>query len=76
VEIIALYPDGPIRRIRWDGHDHAILTSIGPERVGPEWWKGREPTRDYYRVQDEDGRWLWLFREACSVRWFVHGEWC
>lgn len=76
VEILALYPDGPVCHVRWNGDDHTILTSIGPERIGPEWWKGREPTRDYYRVQSEEGRWLWLFREADSARWFVHGEWC
>lgn len=75
-EILALTPDGPVSRVRWQGHEHAILTCIGPERLGPEWWKGHEPTRDYFRVQTDDGRWLWLFREACSERWFVHGEWC
>jgi len=32
-----------------------------------------EPSRDYYRVQDAAGRWLWLFR--AGARWFVHGEW-
>ncbi|QDU65881.1 Y-family DNA polymerase [Engelhardtia mirabilis] len=32
-----------------------------------------EPSRDYYRVQDSAGRWLWLFR--AGTRWFVHGEW-
>jgi len=82
---IALSPDGPVQRLRWSTHhthhekghehDHAIIASVGPERVGPEWWKEREPTRDYYRVQDENGRWLWLFREAGTSRWFVHGEW-
>ncbi len=75
-EILALTPDGPVSRVRWRGHEHTILTSIGPERLGPEWWKGREPTRDYFRVQADNGHWLWLFREACSARWFVHGEWC
>ncbi|HEX2837386.1 MAG TPA: DNA polymerase Y family protein [Phycisphaerales bacterium] len=75
-QILTLTPDGPVSRVRWRGHDHTIHTSIGPERLAPEWWKGREPTRDYFRVQTEDGRWLWLFREACSTRWFVHGEWC
>ncbi len=73
---MALHPDGPVRRVRWEGRDHVILTSVGPERIGPEWWKGREATRDYFRVQDEGGRWLWLFREADGGRWFVHGEWC
>ena len=36
------------------------------------------PTRDYYRVEDSDGRRYWLFREglygeAQAPRWFMHG---
>jgi protein ImuB len=76
VETMALTPDGPVLRLRWRGVEHRILCTVGPERLGPEWWKLREPTRDYFRVQDEHGRWLWVFRETCSRRWFVHGEWC
>ncbi len=34
--------------------------------------------RDYYRVEDEEGRRFWLFRAGLPVadpppRWFVHG---
>ncbi len=74
-QAVALTPDGPILRLRWARHEHRVVSSIGPERIGPQWWRGREPTRDYYRVQDERGRWLWIFRELESSRWFVHGEW-
>lgn len=31
--------------------------------------------RDYYRVQDEAGLWLWVFRRLDTGRWFVHGLW-
>jgi protein ImuB len=31
--------------------------------------------RDYFKVQDEAGRWLWVCRERASNRWFVHGQW-
>jgi protein ImuB len=43
--------------------------------------------RDYFRLCDEDGRWLWVFRETplyrmqdlpdtpAPVRWFIHGIW-
>ena len=31
--------------------------------------------RDYYRVQDEHGLWLWVFRRLDTGRWFVHGVW-
>ena len=33
------------------------------------------PARDYYRVQDEAGLWLWVFRRLDTGRWFVHGVW-
>ena len=34
--------------------------------------------RDYYRVEDEEGRRFWLFRtglygEATDPRWYLHG---
>ena len=37
------------------------------------------PTRDYFRVEDEDGRRYWLYREGlyggaeAAPRWFMHG---
>ncbi len=73
-ETIALTPDGPVMRVRWRGSEHRILRTIGPERIGPEWWHRREAPRDYFRVQDDRGRWLWMFHEGSA--WFVHGEWC
>ena len=33
------------------------------------------PTRDYFKIQDERGRWLWIYRVLESGRWFVHGLW-
>ncbi len=37
-------------------------------------------TRDYYRIEDEDGRRYWVFREGLyrraprsAPRWFLHG---
>jgi hypothetical protein len=35
--------------------------------------------RDYYKLHIDDGRWLWIFREAAAddhtPHWFLHGEW-
>jgi protein ImuB len=57
-----------------------IVAAEGPERLEPEW--GR-PTalprvRDYYRLEDDQGRRYWVFREgrygeAPEPRWFIHG---
>ena len=46
-----------------------------------EWWRTDQgqPTRDYFRVEDEKGRRFWLYRdglfnrETTSPQWFVHG---
>jgi len=89
LSVISLSPDGPVMSIAQAGDARRIIASIGPERIGGEWWRAREPQRDYFRVQDERGRWLWIFREArglsksCdaagarsdSSEWFIHGEW-
>jgi protein ImuB len=50
-----------------------VVKAAGPERLSPEWWRprtSREPprTRDYYRVEDEQGRRYWLFREGLYGR--------
>ncbi|MBL8762361.1 MAG: DNA polymerase Y family protein [Phycisphaerae bacterium] len=74
-EVVALSPDGPVMRVAWRGGSAAILCCVGPERLGPEWWRSREDTRDYFRVQEESGRWLWVFRALHAGAWFVHGRW-
>ena len=56
-----------------------VARAEGPERIGGEWWRDpHERTRDYYRVEDIDGRRFWLFRaglygERGEPRWFIHG---
>jgi protein ImuB len=54
----------------------------GPERIAEEWWieggsREADAIRDYYRVEDEEGRRFWLFRAGLPgdppPRWFVHG---
>lgn len=74
VRVLSLSPDGPVLSLRLRGVEHRVVRSVGPERISGEWWRGPEPARDYFRVQDESGRWLWLFRERAGD-WFVHGEW-
>jgi protein ImuB len=46
-----------------------------------EWWREQEPhpTRDYFRVEDSNGRRFWLYRdglygnETAQPPWFLHG---
>jgi len=81
VEAIAEVPDGPPIRFRWRRITHDVARAEGPERIAPEWWRdgSSEPMRDYYRVEDAQGRRFWLFRigfyepEQAPPRWFLHG---
>jgi protein ImuB len=82
VEVIAEVPDGPPRRFRWRRQMHDIVAHEGPERIASEWWRRRDMrglTRDYFRVEDSQGRRFWLFRhglygaEKPNPDWYVHG---
>lgn len=80
VETIAEVPDGPPIRFRWRRVLHQITRAEGPERIAPEWWRDGSdaPIRDYYRVEDSEGRRFWVFREGLygtgeRPRWFLHG---
>ncbi|MGP1309735.1 MAG: Y-family DNA polymerase, partial [Phycisphaerales bacterium] len=76
VEAVSLVPDGPVLSIRWRGRDHRVLSSVGPERIGPEWWvPGDRETRDYVKAQIDDGRWVWLYRCLRDGAWRAHGVW-
>jgi protein ImuB len=76
LRVIAVVPDGPPAWFMWHNKEHDIIASVGPERIALPWWgSGLSQTRDYFTVQDELGRWLWVFRDRKSGNWFVHGEW-
>lgn len=81
-KVMALTPDGPILSVTWRGEHSRILTCSGPERISAEWWRWgptgastAPPDRDYYAVQNENGRNLWICRHVGTGNWFVHGEW-
>jgi protein ImuB len=80
IDVVALLPDHPPARFTWRGRQHRVSRADGPECIYGEWWQRDEEialTRDYYRVEDEDGGRYWLFRSR-DVReghsqWYVHG---
>jgi protein ImuB len=81
-EVIAEIPDGPPKRFRWRKTLYEAARAEGPERIAPEWWRldaRAQVTRDYYRVEDAEGRRFWLYRDglfgetAAAPKWFVHG---
>lgn len=82
IETLAELPDSPPRRFRWRRVMHEVVSAEGPERIESEWWHrpdgGRGRVRDYYRVEDAEGRRFWLFRaghygDEPGPRWYVHG---
>lgn len=82
VEVVAEVPEGPPRQFRWRRMLHAVTRADGPERLAPEWWLSADKeaaTRDYFRVEDGEGRRFWLYRdglyerETDAPRWFMHG---
>lgn len=81
---MAALPDGPPLHFRWRGVLHEVTLAEGPERILPEWWhegpsgtprQGVRLPRDYYRVEDREGRRFWVFRVdgRQGPRWFLHG---
>jgi protein ImuB len=82
IEVIYATPQGMPRRFMWRRAVHDITRVEGPERIAPEWW--RQPSsarlRDYYRVEDAQGRRYWIYREGLiddgrggTPAWFIHG---
>ncbi|MET0309358.1 MAG: DNA polymerase Y family protein [Sphingomonas sp.] len=81
--VVAELPDHAPRRFTWRGATHRVVRSDGPERVHGEWWKHiaeSHHVRDYFRVEDEEGRRYWLFRRGDGERavtgdlsWYLHG---
>ncbi|MGE0828009.1 MAG: DNA polymerase Y family protein [Hyphomonadaceae bacterium] len=79
IEALAETPDGPPIRFRWRRVLHDVARAEGPERIAPNWLRAPlARPRDYFRVEDREGRRFWLYREGlygdeAPPRWFVHG---
>lgn len=84
IRVAMLAPDGPVMWLNSVEADQAepsrIVTTVGPLRLAGRWWLLPDPsiappTRDYFKLQDEAGRWWWVFRQLETNRWFLHGQW-
>ena len=83
VEAAWLLPDDPPFHFTWRRRLHRVRHAEGPERIAEEWWTAdaamtAEAIRDYYRVEDAEGRRFWLFRAGLAgndppPRWYMHG---
>lgn len=85
IEVMAPVPDEAPVMFRWRRRQHRVARAEGPERIGPEWWRedvnelsSSHRVRDYYRVENADGRRFWVYREGpyrpgVRPRWYLHG---
>ena len=82
IAVIYATPEGLPRRFVWRRLVHDVTRAEGPERIAPEWWRerGTARLRDYYRVEDREGRRFWIYREGLfgdgrggDPVWYLHG---
>lgn len=78
ITVTAPVPDYPPMSFKYKSVLHTIVCADGPERIEQEWWLQEGLHRDYYRVEDTEGRRYWIFRlghydEARNWQWFLHG---
>ncbi len=59
---------------QWPGFDWRKVKLSLPERIESGWWDEADATRDYYRLDQNDGARLWVFQNRQPPRdWFVQG---
>jgi protein ImuB len=78
IEATAMTPDYPPLLFIYKGKKHEVRKADGPERIEREWWLEPGEHRDYYIVEDQDGRRYWLFRSGHydgtqTQHWYIHG---
>ena len=81
IQAVALLPDNPPVMVRWRQHSWQVRRATGPERIGPSWWQidtHKTRSRDYYRIETNEGARLWIYREGLPERgedsaWYLHG---
>jgi protein ImuB len=85
LEVLAEVPEGPPARFTWRRVTRRVVKAEGPERIAPEWWRelacvSKSRSRDYYRIEDDEGHRYWVFRDGLYQNnatevptWYLHG---
>jgi len=80
MSLLYAVPGSNAPHMRWRRAQRTVTNAEGPERIAMEWWRHQEvqPTRDYHRIEDSDGRRFWIFRaglyrDTAAPAWFLHG---
>ncbi|HXS08166.1 MAG TPA: DUF6504 family protein, partial [Rhizomicrobium sp.] len=67
--------EGAPRRFRWRKADFHVVRAEGPERIAMEWWKKDGLTRDYFRIETDQGLRFWLYRDGLHREAGLHSRW-
>ena len=75
--VSVLNPGRPPKSFEWRQRTYTTARAKGPERIGHEWWKGKESdsVRDYWRIDSKEGLRLWLSTKPGEkpAQWEVAG---
>lgn len=78
IAVTAPIPDYPPMNFRYKEKLHKVIKADVCERIEAEWWLEPGLHRDYYIVEDEEGKRYWIFRlghytDDEKPAWFMHG---
>ncbi|AMV33103.1 DNA polymerase IV [Pirellula sp. SH-Sr6A] len=59
--------------VRYPMANTPVRSLQGPERIETGWWYGAMQQRDYYRLQLENGAWIWCYWDYRQKAWYLHG---
>lgn len=59
--------------IRYPIANSQVRNLQGPERIETGWWYGAMQQRDYYRIQLDNGAWIWCYWDYRQKTWYLHG---
>jgi protein ImuB len=77
MSLLRAVPGSNAAHMRWRRAQRTVIHAEGPERIAMEWWRHQDPqpTRDYHRIEDADGRRVWIFRDGIPDREDFSGQW-
>ncbi|WP_317130918.1 Y-family DNA polymerase [Pedobacter frigoris] len=77
IHVSSILPDNPPMFFIYKGVRHVVKKADDAERIERPWWEDKGQHRDYYVVEDEEGRRYWIFRSGHyhdeRSGWYLHG---
>ena len=73
IAAVSVHWDGSPQQLPWNGRQHTVERSWGPERIETGWWRGDDVRRDYYVVETTTGERFWVFQNLVDESWYLHG---